>query len=161
MANLTLIAPAGRNKHGQALVIVRCSCGSPDFACRKSQFESGHTKSCGCTRRVRKLKPVSEAIAASIAKATNNFDEIIRAKEDAASAAENRAHILEQKLATESSTDLDTHKAWNTESTTARKLRQEIARLKTAKNKTQTSLSNSELTPEEILLAKIASLKSS
>jgi hypothetical protein len=106
------------------------------------------------------LTPVSEAIAASVAKATNNFDDVIRAKEDAAFAAENRAHILEQRLALESSTDLDTHKAWNTESTTARKLRQEIARLKTAKNKTQTSLSNSELTPEEILLAKIASLKS-
>jgi hypothetical protein len=161
MATLTLIAPGGRNKHGQKLVIVRCSCGSPDFACRESQFESGHTASCGCTRRSRKLnpKPASEAVAASVARAVKSYDEVIALKEAAAVAAENRANILEQTLAAQESTDLDTHKAWNTESTTARKLRQEIARLKTAKDKTQISLSNSELTQEEIILAKIASLK--
>jgi hypothetical protein len=161
MATLTLIAPGGRNKHGQKLVIVRCSCGSPDFAVRESQFKSGHTASCGCTRRSRKLslKPASKPDTESVARAIKSFDELIAFKEAAAVAAENRASVLEQSLAAQESTNLDTHKAWNTESTTARKLRQEIARLKTAKDKTQISLSNSELTQEEIILAKIASLK--
>jgi len=161
MATLTLIAEAGRNKHGQRLVIVRCSCGSPDFACREDSFKQGRTKSCGCVRGVRNLnqKPASEAVAASVARAIKSYDEVIALKEAAAVAAENRANVLEQTLAAQESTDLDTHKAWNTESTTARKLRQEIARLKTAKDKTQISLSNSELTQEEIILAKIASLK--
>jgi hypothetical protein len=160
MASLTFIVDGGRNKHGQKLVIVRCSCGSPDFAVRESQFKSGHTKSCGCTRRTRKLnsKPASEAVAASVARAIKSFDELIALKEAAALAAENRANALEQALAAQEHTDLDTHKAWNTESTTARKLRQEIARLKVTKDKTQISLSNSELTQEEIIERKIASL---
>jgi LAS superfamily LD-carboxypeptidase LdcB len=161
MATLTFVCEAGRNKHGQRLVIVRCSCGSPDFAVREDSFKQGLTKSCGCARSVRKTKsvPASPAVAVSIARADASFDDVIAAKEDAALSAENRAHVLELKMKAQDYTDLDTHKAWNTESTTARKLRQEIARLKVAKNKTQTSLSSSSLSYDEILRAKIASLK--
>ncbi len=162
MATLTLVCEAGRNKHGQRLVIVRCSCGSPDFACREDSFKQGRTKSCGCVRGVRKLKPIpaSPAVAASVAKMVASFDEVIAAKEDAALSAEKRAHVLALKMKAQEHTDLDTHKALNTESTTAHKLRQEIARLKAARDKTQLSLTNSELTYDQILSAKIASLKS-
>jgi hypothetical protein len=161
LPTLTLICEAGRNKHGQRLVILRCSCGSPDFACREDSFKQGRTKSCGCVRSVHKLKPVpaSPEVAASVARFDASYDEIIAAKEAAALSAERRAHLLELRLEAEDSTNLDTHKAWKTESTTARQLRQEIARLKVAKDKTQTSLNNSELSYDEILRAKIASLK--
>jgi hypothetical protein len=161
MATLTLVCEAGRNKHGQRLVILRCSCGSPDFACREDSFKQGRTKSCGCIRGARKLKPVpaSPEVKDSIDRFNASYDEIIAAKEDAALSAERRAHALELRMKAEDHTDLDTHKAWNTESGTARKLRQEIARLKVAKNKTQTSLNISELSYDQILRAKIDSLK--
>jgi hypothetical protein len=160
MATLTRICDGGRNKHGQRLVVVRCSCGSPDFACREDSFKQGRTKSCGCIRNVRKLnlKPATDAVAESVAKAANTFDHVIALKDAAALAAENRASVLEKTLAAQEHTDLDTHKAWNTEATTARKLRQEIARLKVAKDKTQISLSNSELSADEIIERKLASL---
>src|SRR6266481_4749102 len=51
MTTLTLIGPAGRNKHGQACVRLQCSCGSPEFTCREDSYKQGRTKSCGCTRR--------------------------------------------------------------------------------------------------------------
>jgi hypothetical protein len=86
------------------------------------------------------------------------FVEIIALKEAAALSAENRAHVLEQQMAQQSHTDLDTHKAWNTETATARKLRQEIARLKTAKDKAETSLAKSEKTSEEITRERIKAL---
>ena len=161
MATLTLVCEAGRNKHGQRLVVVRCSCGSPDFAIREDSFKTGNTKSCGCTRSARKLKtvPASLEVSACVDKSNASYDEVIAAKEAAAEAAERRAHVLELRMESESSTNLDTHKAWKTESTTSRQLRQEIARLKVAKNKTQTSLNNSELSYDQILRAKIASLK--
>src|ERR1700683_5873825 len=101
MATLTLIAEAGRNKHGQRLVIVRCSCGSPDFACREDSFKQGRTKNCGCVRGVRNLnqKPASEAVAAYVSRAITSYDEVIALKEAAAVAAENRPNGLEQTLA--------------------------------------------------------------
>lgn len=139
MPTLTLITNAGKNKHGQRLVTVQCSCGSAPFICREDSFKQGHTKSCGCTRSIRKLKTasVTQSVQAVFVdeRTAASFDEIIAAKECAALSADKRAHALEQKMSSQDSTDLDTHKAWNTESATARKLRQEIARLKVARDK--------------------------
>ena len=83
----------------------------------------------------------------------------IAGKEAAAVAAERRANDLEEKLATQECTDLETHKQWNTEATTARKLRQEIARLKSAKDKAETGEKKDTRTQVEITRDKIAALR--
>jgi hypothetical protein len=176
MQKLTLLGSAGRNKHGQALVRVKCSCGSPDFTTREDSFKQGRTTSCGCSRPGRrKAKPqpgptptasISSATAPAVAPTQPApaltpawFAQQIAGKEAAAVAAEKRANDLEQKLARQDYTDLETHKQWNTEATTARKLRQEIARLKTAKDKAETGEKKDTRTQAEITRDKIAALR--
>jgi hypothetical protein len=62
-------------------------------------------------------------------------------------------------LAAAESTDLDVHQKWNTEATTARRLRQEIARLQTAKDKAETGTKKDTRTQAEITRDKIAALQ--
>jgi hypothetical protein len=83
----------------------------------------------------------------------------IAGKEAAAVAAEKRANDLERKLASQDYTDLETHKQWNTEATTARKLRQEIARLKSAKDKAETGVKKDTRTAAEITRDRIRTLR--
>lgn len=47
---LTVTAPAGSNKNGQALWHCLCQCGAQVIAVT-GQLKSGHTKSCGCLRK--------------------------------------------------------------------------------------------------------------
>lgn len=175
MQKLTLLGTAGRNKHGQSLVRVKCSCGSPAFTCREDSLKQGRTTSCGCSRPGRRKpkakaailtalisSPVPPAVAphAPIPALTPEwYAQQIAGKEAAAVSAEKRANDLEQKLASQDYTDLETHKQWNTEATTARKLRQEIARLKTAKDKAQTGTKKDTRTQVEITRDKIAALR--
>jgi hypothetical protein len=173
---LTLLGPAGRNTHKQALVRVKCSCGSPEFTCRADSFKQGRTSSCGCSRpgrRKAKLQParmttpaISSATTPAVAPTQAApaltpewYAQQITGKEAAAVAAEKRANDLEEKLATQDYTDLETHKQWNTEATTARKLRQEITRLKTAKDKAETGEKKDTRTQAEITRDRIAALR--
>jgi hypothetical protein len=175
MQKLTLIGPAGRNKHHQALVLVKCSCGTPEFTTREDSFKQGRTTSCGCARPGRRKAKVptpcpvisspaqAPAAPAQAAPALTPdwYAQQISGKEAAAVAAEKRANDLEEKLAHQDHTDLETHKQWGTESTTARKLRQEIARLKTAKDKAETGEKKDTRTQAEITRDKIAALRGS
>jgi hypothetical protein len=162
MPTLTLIGEAARNKHGQRCVNVQCSCGSAPFTIREDSFKQGHTTSCGCVRRVRKLKsiPASVSNAASVDRMVTSFNDVIAAKEAAALAAEKRAHALELKMKEQDHTDLDTHKAHGVETKTARNLRQEVARLKTTRDKAETALVKDGRTLEQINRDKIAQLQS-
>lgn len=173
MQKLTLIGPAGRNKRHQALVLVKCSCGSPEFTTRADSFKQGRTTSCGCARpgrrRAKTVVNVSSASPATNAPAAPPlvapaltpewYAQQIAGKEAAAVAAERRANDLEKNLAEQTCTDLETHKQWNTEATTARKLRQEIARLKSAQDKAETGTKKDTRTQVEITRDKIAALR--
>lgn len=161
---LTLLGTAARNKHGQACVRVKCSCGSPEFACRKDSYDQGRTTSCGCTRRRKVLTPgpaISSPTAPPSAPALTPqwYAEQIAVKESAAIAAEKRAASLEEKLAVETFTNLDTHKQRKTEATTARDLRAEIARLQIAKDKAETATVKDARSVAEVTKDKIAALK--
>lgn len=168
IGKLTILGPAPRNKHGQACVRVQCDCGSHEFVARKDSVESGNTKSCGCMPRAHKkpapakppAKTTSAPVVATAPALTPEWYALqIAGKEAAAVAAEKRANDLEQKLARQDYTDLETHKQWGTESTTARKLRQEIARLKTAKDKAETATTKDSRTQTEVTRDKIAALR--
>jgi len=167
MPELTIVATAGRNKHGQRLSRVKCGCGN-EFICREDSVKQGRTKSCGCTRvGGRKAKPVEKPTPVSTAEITSAFergtpqwfDEQISRLEQTAIACEKRRDILAAQLAEQPDTDLDTHKKWNTEATNARKMRQEIARLQMAKSKAETSVKKDTRTQAEINREKIAALK--
>jgi hypothetical protein len=169
---LTLLAQKGRNKHGQRLVLVQCSCGSPAFECREDSFKQNRTTSCGfCRKGGRKHKPapvlapinapvpVPEVVSVFEYGSPAWYEEQIAGKKAAALAAEKRCNDLEEELAAAVTTDLDTHKRWNAESTTARKLRAEIARLMTAKDKAETGEKKDTRTQAEITRDKIAALR--
>jgi hypothetical protein len=169
---LTLLAQKGRNKHGQRLVLVQCSCGSPAFECREDSFKQNRTTSCGfCRKGGRKTNP-APVIAPIVPpvpppESTSTFEygspawyqEQIDGKKAAAIAAEKRCNDLEAELAVAETTDLDIHKRWNAESTTARKLRAEIARLMTAKDKAETATVKTHKTQAELTKEKIAALR--
>ena len=171
---LTFIAPAGLNAHRQKLVRVRCECGV-EFECREDAYKSGRTKSCGCTRtggrkRVAQIaapKPEQSPeqklvpeIESKFKRGTPQwFDDEIARIDAAATASENRARFLELEIATQESTDLPTHKCWNTESTTAHKMREAIARLQIAKANAETATTKTAKSQAEINREKIASLR--
>lgn len=167
IGKLTILGPAPRNKHGQAMVRVQCDCGSHEFVARKDAVLSGNTKSCGCLAHAHKKPsrpeprsaPATPSLAAPPALTPEWYAQQIAGKEAAAVAAEKRANDLEEKLAHQDHTDLETHKQWNTEATTARKLRQEIARLKTAKDKAETGEKKDTRTQTEITRDKIRALR--
>jgi len=87
------------------------------------------------------------------------YVEQIAGKEAAAIAAEKRANDLEAQIAGADATDLDVHKKWNTEATTARKLRQEIDRLMGAKDKAETAVVKDARSQAEITRDRIRALK--
>ena len=170
MATLSLIAEAGRNKHGQRLVIVRCSCGRPDFACREDSFKSGNTKSCGCTRTRKAKTKVSSVIAPKPEQEiTSNFErdtpawfrEHIESKKRAAQAAEVRVKNLQTALAAAASTDLDLLKQWTAESSAFEKLNHQIARLQTAMDKAETSVVKESKSAAELNRERVRALKES
>jgi hypothetical protein len=168
---LTILGPAARNKHGQACILVQCSCGSPAFAARADSVNQGRSTSCGfCRKGGRKRKasipdPVPEQkivpeVESQFKRGTPQwfFDEITRL-DSAATACENRARFLESELDAQEITDLDTHKRWNCERTTAHKMRQEIARLEIAKANAETATKKDTRTQAEITREKIAALR--
>lgn len=168
---LTILGTAARNKHGQACVRVQCSCGSPEFIVRKDSFEQRRTTSCGFCRKggKRKAAPVpSPVIEETITPEVESrfkrgtpawFDDEISRIDGAATASENRARYLETEMALQEVTDLDTHKRWNVESTTAQKMRQHIARLQIEKANAETATKKDERTHAQITRDKIAALK--
>jgi len=170
---LTILAEHGRDEHGFRLVRVKCACGSPEFIVRQSSVKSGNTKSCGCLqgkkRKPNALKfakttdpvPAPEVVSTFEYGSPAWYQEQIDGKKAAAIAAEKRCNDLEEELAAAETTDLDTHKRWNAESTTARKLRAEIARLMTAKDKAETATKKDTRTQAEITRDKIAALRGS
>jgi len=168
---LTILAQAERNKHGQACVLVQCSCGSPAFVVRADSVEQGRSTSCGfCRKGGRKRKtsipaPVPEQkivpeVESQFQRGTPQwFADEIKRLNSAATACENRARFLEIELDAQELTDLPTHKCWKTERTTAHGMRQEIARLEIAKANAETATKKDTRTQQEITRDKIASLR--
>ena len=171
-SKLTLLGPAGRNKHGQRLVLVKCSCGSPEFTVREDSFKQERTTSCGFCRKggkrktelvveqkVEQQKPTPE-LASTFERGTPQyFDDEISRIDAAATASENRARFLEQEIALQEHTDLDTHKRWNVERTTAHKMREHIARLSIEKANAETAQKTDTKTAAELVRDRIAALK--
>jgi hypothetical protein len=159
---MKILTENGRNKHGQRCVKAECACGVV-FDAIYNNIKNGRTKTCGkCGKpQTRKIKPEippevkSEHAYGSVAW----FDERIAVKKAAAIQSENRAAALEAKLAVQEFTDMETHKAWNTEASDARKLRAEILRMITARDKVETGTKKDTRTQAEITRDKIASLK--
>ncbi len=175
-SKLTFLGDAGRNKHSQKLVRVQCSCGSPEFTCREDSFKQERTTSCGFCRKggkrkaeqvtalqiappVEQPKPTPEVESKHERGTPAYFADEIASRDAAATSAENRARFLRSELAEQTSTDLDTHKRWNTETTTAHKLRQEIARLQLQKANAETATVKDERSQADIVRDKIAALK--
>lgn len=172
-SKLTFLGAAGRNKHGQALVRVQCSCGSPEFTCREDSFKQERTTSCGFCRKGGKRKAEQVTAPKAEQKPTPEveskfrrgtpqwFDDEIRRIDAAATASENRARFLELEIAVQEATDLPTHKRWNTEHSTASKMREHIARLQIAKANAETATVKTQKTHTEINREKIAVLRGS
>lgn len=170
-SKIKILGPADRNKHGQACVLVQCSCGSPAFVTRADSVEQGRSTSCGfCRKGGRKRKaaipaPVPEQkiipeVESTFKRGTPQwFADEIKRLDSAATACENRARFLETELNAQESTDLPTHKCWKTERTTAHGMRQEIARLEIAKANAETATKKDTRTQAEITREKIAALR--
>ena len=174
---LTLLGPAARNKHGQACVRVQCSCGSPEFVVRADSYKQGRSTSCGFCRKGgrKRLAPISAPLVeqkpeqkivleveSKFKRGTPQwFDDEIARIDAAATASENRVRFLELEIAEQESTDLPTHKCWNTESSTAHKMRESIARLQIQKANAETATVKTAKTQAEINREKIAALRGS
>jgi|ERR1700734_3591148 hypothetical protein len=177
---LTLLRPDGRNKHGQRLVRLQCSCGSPEFTCREDSFKQGRTTSCGCSRpggRKHAPKPQPAQISAPVAACAPTpaavesprgtpawFVEQIAIKEAAALTLEKQANDLEAEMKRVGIQSWEAgseppDKLWNRATTTAKKLRQEIARLMTEKDKSETGTKKDTRTQAEITRDRIRALK--
>jgi hypothetical protein len=87
------------------------------------------------------------------------FDAEIESRQATATSAENRARFLRLELAAQTTTDLDAIKKWTAESTLARKLREEIARLQIQKADAETAITKDERSQADITKEKIAALK--
>jgi hypothetical protein len=180
--SLTLLGTAGRNKHGQSLVRVQCACGSPEFVCRADSFKSGNTTSCGCSRpggrkHARKPDPAPTSRTPPAAAPTSApveaergtpawFAEQIATKEAAALTLEKQANDLEEEMERVGIQSWEPgseppDKLWNRATTTAKKLRQEIARLMTEKDNAETGTKKDTRTQAEITRDKIAALRGS
>jgi len=168
---LTILTLTGRNRHGQRLCKATCACGN-EFECLHNNARIGRTKTCGhCGKPAKEVapKPAPVPAPAPPPEVTSTFeygspawyDEQIAGKKAAALSAEKRCNDLEEELASAKTTDLDTHKRWNAEATTARKLRQEIARLQKAKDSAETGTKKDTRTAAEITRDKIAALRGS
>jgi len=161
--SLTLIGPAGRNKHKQSLVLVKCSCGSEPFICREDSFKQGRTKSCGCTRPGKQTitAPVTALeITSTLERGSPAwFDAKILSAIAAAETAEKHVQDLQVEIAASKSTDLDLIKRWTAESKIARQLRQDISRFQIAKSRAETANKKDERTAAEINKDRIAALR--
>src|ERR1039458_10581786 len=117
-SKIKILGPADRNKHGQACVLVQCSCGSPAFVTRADSVEQGRSTSCGfCRKGGRKRKaaqvldpiPTSEVVPeveSTFKRGTPAwFDDEITRIDAAATASENRARYLEKEIAAQEVTD--------------------------------------------------------
>src|SRR5712691_1595287 len=147
---LLFLAAAGQNKHGQALVRVKCECGT-EFECRADSYKSGHTKSCGCTRKnlsKKRAENPAQRVDLILAPTVDStfergsiafFDDEISRKESALISNENHIRFLELEIAQKESVNLDTLKKRKAAATTANDLRQEIARLQMQKANAETA----------------------
>jgi hypothetical protein len=170
-SKLTFLADAGRNRHGQKLVRVQCSCGSPAFEVRADSYKQGRSTSCGfCRKGGRKRLAQIEApkveqkiipeVESKYKRGTPAwFDDEIARIDAAATASENRARFLETEIAAQELTDLPTHKRWSVESKTAREMREKIARLQIQKANAETATTKTAKTQAEINREKIAALR--
>jgi hypothetical protein len=172
-SKLALIAPAGRNKHGQRLVSVKCSCGSPEFTVREDSFKQERTTSCGFCRKggKRKAEPIVEPkveqkptpeLESTFERGSVAwFDDEISRKEAALISNENHIRFLELEIAQQDETNLDTLKKRKAESTSANDLRQEISRLRIEKANAETAQQKDTKSAAELVKDRIAALKGS
>lgn len=155
---------------------VQCSCGSPEFIVRADSYKQNRSTSCGFCRKggrkVAKQVPTLEIeqpklaaiIAPQIASGFEHgsvayFDDEIRRKTDDLIATENRIRFLEQERAQQTTTDLTTHKCWTTETASAHKLEQQIARLQIQKANAETSVKKDTRTQAEVNRDRIRALQ--
>jgi hypothetical protein len=155
---LTLITLSGRNKHGQRLCSATCGCGNV-FEAVHNNVKRGRTTTCGHCGKPAKVTATPVVAPVSFPTPPADLATIIAAKEATADACEMRARILEQQTRPQETTDLDAIKAWTAETGMARKLRQEIARLKVVQAKAETGAVKDTRTQAEIMKAKIDAMK--
>jgi hypothetical protein len=144
---MKILADNGRNRHGQRLVRVECSCGRVIESVLFNNIKSGRTKTCGKCHQPQAAgssQPPETEISAEVASQHPRgsvawLDDQIQSKERAALAAEVRVRNLQAALAAAESTDLNLLKCWTAESTAFEKLNHQIARLKIQKAEAETA----------------------
>src|ERR1039457_715334 len=119
---------SGRNKHGQALALVQCDCGRI-FEALENNIKRCRTKSCGhCSDPAPIPTPVTAQEIIPETESTFErgsvayFADEIKRKTAALISNENHIRFLEQLIASESDTNLDTLKKLKAESTSAKDL---------------------------------------
>lgn len=179
MITLTLLGTAGRNTHGQRLVRLKCSCGSPEFTCREDSYKQGRTRSCGCARRGGRQRPKPTSIAPVPASApaltpveVNPHERgsvawlkwEIASKTATAIAAEKDAREFEAKVRENGiqSAEFGTEppdRLWIRATNMAKKLWEQIARLNAELAKAETGTISNKKTAAEIVKEKVAALR--
>jgi hypothetical protein len=177
---MKILGDVGKNKHGQRVVRVECLCGNI-FEAIYNNVKRGRTKSCGhCGKSAKECKPKSAPIAAQNITPSRDpeiksqfergtpawFDEQIASKEAAALTLEKQATSLEAEMKQNGITswspgDEPAYKQWNAATTTAHKLRLQIARLQIEKANAETAAHKDTRTQAEITRDKIAALRGS
>jgi hypothetical protein len=175
---MEILTQAGRNKHGQRLVRAKCACGN-EGTYLFNNIKRGRTKTCGHCGQPDRIAPTpTPAISNRTAPACAPtepapapergtpawYQDQIAGKEAAALTLEKQANELEAEMKRVGITSWEPgteppDKLWNRATTTARKLRQEIARLKTEKDKAETGEKKDTRTQAEITRDKIAALR--
>jgi hypothetical protein len=158
---MKILAQAGRNKHRQSLVRAECPCGN-EFVAIHNNIKTGRTKTCGhCGKpgKARTPQPVPEKPAQAPGAPTLAapepergtpawFRSQISIKTEAALRLETQANEFEREMkesGISSSFDGEApDKLWARAVTTAKKLRQEIARLTNDLQKAETGVAKPE-----------------
>lgn len=182
MTTLTLLGTAGRNAHGQRLVRLKCSCGSPEFTAREDSYKQGRTRSCGCARRGgrQRPKPAPTPSIAPVAASAPALTPVevnphergsvawlkweIASKTATAIAAEKDAREFEAKVRENGiqSAEFGTEppdRLWIRATNMAKKLWEQIARLNAELSKAETATVKTHKTQAELTREKIAALR--
>jgi hypothetical protein len=166
---MKVLTEAGRNKHGQRLVRVECSCGNI-FEVIYNNIKRGRTNTCGhCGKHAKELKSQPAPVTPTIPEQKNQstcergtpawYADQIASKEAAALVSEKHVKDLQVRMAQSESTDLDVLKKWTAETTAFHKLNQQIACLQIEKAKTEAATIKESKSASEIMREKIAGLK--
>lgn len=179
---LKLLGPADRNKAGQACVRLQCSCGSPEFTCRKDSYDQGRTRSCGCARRGGRQRPKHDAVASVVTTAPIS---VTLAPVEVNPHERNSVAWFKWEIATKTATEIDLEtearkfeaivrengiqvcefgseppdRLWIRATNMAKKLHEQIAKLSNDLAKKETATVSNTKTAAELTKEKIAGLR--